>query len=192
MYLALISQRMPKLVALHSSTPRQGKSTLAKHLTDSHFFVTVSFADPVKKIMVEILKEWGVNPISAWNVYYNKDTVIPEVGKTGRYLLQTFATNWAREMVDQDIWVRTAESKISRLLADGFSVVVDDLRFLSEEKMLRRLGVKTLKVVRDSGALLYEGNHSSEGNQVPFHHIIDNNGPIENSIKQLCEVLNLN
>lgn len=86
-----------------------GKTTLANTLSKRYNLQRIAFADSVK--------------------YYVKD--IFNVEYKDRKLIQDFAEKM-RE-IDQDIWVKKVEDKIK----DKENIVIDDLRFLNEYKMLK-------------------------------------------------------
>ena len=86
-----------------------GKTTLANTLSKRYNLQRIAFADSVK--------------------YYVKD--IFNVEYKDRKLIQDFAEKM-RE-IDQDIWVKKVEDKIK----DKEDIVIDDLRFLNEYKMLK-------------------------------------------------------
>ena len=86
-----------------------GKTTLANTLSKRYNLQRIAFADSVK--------------------YYVKD--IFKVNHKDRKLIQDFAEKM-RE-IDKDIWVKKVQDKIQ----NKENIVIDDLRFLNEYKMLK-------------------------------------------------------
>ena len=122
----------PKLIALcgHKGV---GKSTYASFLAGSNGHV-FSFATPLKSMLTAVFpNEYVLN---------KKDEKIPYFDVTARYLLQTLGTEWGREMVDQNIWIKLLRVRLIDHLNDSAvtPLVVDDLRFDNEAEMIRELG----------------------------------------------------
>lgn len=97
-----------------------GKSTISKYLEETYDFKILSFASHVKEYCKEI-----------FDMKY-KD----------RKLLQDFA-NKCRE-INENVWVNLTEKEITKM--KGINIVIDDLRFPNEYKMLKRLGFIVIKL----------------------------------------------
>lgn len=143
------------LIALYSPWPECGKSSVSDLLVDSHRFLRVSFADPMRKMLVVFLMECGLSRESAlWHLTNTagKSAPIPEVpgNPTGRHLMRTIGTEWGRDCVTKQLWTEIGRQKIEAAQAgnnhDG--VVVDDLRFATEYAMLEKLGALTVNISR--------------------------------------------
>lgn len=111
---------------------RAGKDTVAKILLEMFPGATkYAFADPLKeglKVALGLTDEEVHGEL--------KDTMNELYGKTNREMLQTFGTDWGREMVNQDIWLLAATRKMPKGL-----VIVSDVRFENEAKFVRENGV---------------------------------------------------
>lgn len=141
---------------------RAGKSTISEWFQYNHpsEYVEISFAGPIKEMLgamlglcreeIDDLKDSG--------------TIIEEAGQTARTLLQTLGTEWGRNHVNPDLWIRLAESNIRRLSAESDSVVVPDLRFRNEYLALKALGFLVIWVEREIESMLTpeERAHASE------------------------------
>jgi len=112
-----------------------GKTTAADHLVAAHGFYKVKFAEPLK----EMLRTMGLTE-------RHLEGDLKEVpcdllgGKTPRHAMQTLGTEWGRDIMDPDLWVRVWYEKVQFLIEDKCKVVVDDLRFPNELKALHALG----------------------------------------------------
>lgn len=139
---------------------RAGKDTLASYLLDnlSDDWSRSSFADPLKAMLSVI----GVD------ISDDKKAVIDErYGRSPRYMMQTLGTEWARNTINKNMWVRA----FARLNA-GKCVIVPDVRFENEAELVREHGVLIHLVGRGG----IEGNHVSE-NAIAFKPgdiVIDN------------------
>jgi hypothetical protein len=108
---------------------RSGKTAVAERL-----MVTgvrrMSMAQPIRDMLVA----GGVSPEYLTE---RKEDVIPEYGVTGRHMLQTLGTQWGRNLINADIWVKLMEKKID--LVDDSVIVIDDIRFPNEVEMVYRM-----------------------------------------------------
>lgn len=110
-----------------------------------------------------------------------KEQVIPGfLSVTPRMVMQTIGLEWGREAIDLDVWVNTAKRKIETLMSQGYSVIIDDMRFLNEFLMVKEIGGTTVRLTRASAPKL-AGNHASEGalDNEEFDHYISNDGDLE-------------
>mgnify|MGYP005989299519 FL=1 len=96
-------------------------------------------------------------------------------GKTPRYVMQTLGTEWGRDLIDPDLWVRLARREIISHLERGRNVVVDDLRFDNEHKVILDLDGAVLRLEGRGGI----GKHRSE-QTLPAHIIFENTGTPDN------------
>lgn len=109
-----------------------------------------------------------------------KETAVPELGRTPRYLLQTLGTEWGRDTVKDSIWVDNLIARAQRSIANGRPVVVDDLRFPNEFDALRRCGACLVKIIRPDAEDRGSAAHISEGglNDHAFDYVIVNEGSL--------------
>jgi hypothetical protein len=93
-----------------------------------------------------------------------KEVAIPGLGcATPRFLMQTLGTEWGRNAVDPDLWVKHMRLRLGDILQIT-DVVIDDVRFENEATMIRDMGGKIIHVQGRGGI---EGSHVSE-NGVKF------------------------
>jgi len=135
-----------RLIAL-CGLAQSGKSTVAKWLEQEHGFERVRFADPLKA-MIRTLLEFspyahkldssvGITEIDRWMEGDKKEKMLRILqGKSVRYAMQTLGTEWAREIMGQDIWVDIFSARAVSLLKAGKNVVCEDLRFPNEEETI--------------------------------------------------------
>ena len=97
----------------------------------------VAFADPIYHGLSTML---GI-PEGVLRNRTEKETPIVGIGASPRQLLQTLGTEWGRQMIRDDIWLRTAFWRWEQLAAGGVSlIVVPDVRFQNEARMIRENG----------------------------------------------------
>lgn len=171
---------MAKLIGLYSSAPQSGKTTVSKEL-ERFGYVRVPFADTLKRMVSTLLTDLGYNAEEAKHYAYTyKEFVVPALGVTVRHLLQTLGTEWGRQCVSSDMWLKVWQAKVQRLTY----VVVDDVRFPNEADLIRTLGGEVWKVTRCDAevAQATHMNHASEGSLDAWPHFaryIENNGTLE-------------
>jgi hypothetical protein len=131
-----------------------GKSTAAKHLVDNCGFTLVKFAGPLKAMLRAIIPGDDVNE---WIEGSLKETVHPVLGQTPRHAMQTLGTEWGRNCMGQDFWVKLARESI---LSAGDDVVIDDVRFQNEVDLIRSLGGKVIQI--KPKVITHRPTHASE------------------------------
>lgn len=147
------------LIGIYSSTPQQGKSTVAQYLVDNHNFVRVPFASVLKAMMEPVLSSLGVN---VDELYYGDKSRVLYNGKTLRHALQTLGTEWGRKCIGEGFWAHLWRKETSEWINAGCHVVAEDMRFPNEFAAVKGLGGWTWKVTRP-GAQAPTNGHASEG-----------------------------
>jgi hypothetical protein len=150
----------PKLIGLYSPAPQSGKSTVAEYLCRKHGYQQIAFAGPLKEMTETFLICMGVPPgLSVRMVYGDlKESPIEEIGCTPRHLMQTLGTEWGRNCVHTELWVKVA---LARAAAAQRPVVIDDMRFPNEMEAVRAAGGVCLQIVRPG--VERKTSHPSEG-----------------------------
>lgn len=113
-----------------------GKTTAACYLVGYHpGWNRCSFADPLRSM----LRALGLKPE---DFTHDKKEHPHQLlcGKSPRQALQTLGTEWGRQTIGDDIWIRAATHQILNHIENGGRVVMDDVRFDNEAGMIRALG----------------------------------------------------
>ena len=164
---------LPRLIGLYSPAPGCGKTTAANLFIEHQ---RVSFAAPLKRAVWRLLDDLGLSGFHF--AYEDKEAIIPEIGVSARHMMQTLGTEWGRACIHPDFWVMIARAETQRIMADGRSVVIDDVRFSNEAAMIRELGGELWRIERPG--ISYNGDHSSEGGleDITPDQVIVNDGTI--------------
>ena len=140
-----------------------GKSTLAHDLADSTGGKVLSFADPLREMIGKIVNKDYLTSEMIDGIRA-KDVEIPWLGHpektTGRKLLQYLGTEFGRDLIDPEIWVKVAKQRAEEYGLDRH-IFFDDLRFDNEAEMIRSLGGLVVMVKRD-GFTPTADSHASE------------------------------
>jgi len=167
----------PILVAF-TGLAQAGKTTAAQAFL-SLGYDRMSFADPIKA-MIRCL-----TPVT------DKLARPPELcGKSIREVYQSLGTDWARNMVGGDIWIRAGRQRIDTLMGDVQSgvirgVVIDDIRFDNEAELIREMGGVVIEITRPDSVQM---DHASEAGV--SRHLIDHSFSNHTDIDSLkCQVL---
>lgn len=125
-----------------------GKDTVAEIIAGSgNGFVKRSFATPLKNM----LKALGLNDEQLDGDL--KEVVDERFGHTPRYMMQTLGTEWARNTIDPEIWVKAVFYTLESY------VVLSDVRFDNEAEMVRDKGLLIHMVGRNK---IIPDTHGSE------------------------------
>jgi len=172
----------PQVIALYSSAPGAGKSTVARHLCDKHSYTRLSFADSLKRVAETFLIELGYDHSCIYSLLHGslKEVTLPEIGTTPRKLMRTLGTEWGRQCVHPDVWGTIADKHISRTLSEGRNVVVDDLRFPNEYNLLVNKYNATIWHITRDNPHPENSTHASDGalEDRSFTGYINNNSTI--------------
>lgn len=144
---------------------RAGKDTLADYLLNNlgDNWGRSSFANPMKAM----LKVIGVDCSDD-----AKDKMDDYFDVTPRRMMQTLGTEWGRDLIDKDFWV-----KVFARVNAGKSLIVPDVRFENEAELVRTNGI----LIHLTGRGGINSGHKSE-NPVGFKArdiVIDNSRDLE-------------
>lgn len=156
-----------------------GKNTVAEFLTE---FTQLAFADPLYECVSTIT---GL-PVDRLKDRDVKETVIPWLGKSPRQMLQSMGTEWGRDAIHPEIWIRIAMDRASR----HTNVVVTDVRFDNEAQAIVDAGGEVWRVARPGWRCLADdaASHPSEAGVSDrlIARIIDNSGSLDDLRAQLA------
>lgn len=139
----MTNHQNPLLIGL-AGPARSGKDTVAGYLASRHGFTRMAFADLLKRMLLafELGPEYTDGP--------GKEAIIPWLGCSYRRLCQTLGTEWGRDLISEDLWVKLLDRQIDRLerghaLAMDSRphyprIVISDVRFPSEAEWVRDRG----------------------------------------------------
>jgi hypothetical protein len=154
-----------KLIAL-GAYKGTGKSTVARTLVHLHKFIKFSFADPLYDM---VLAGFGIDGRTMTTE--EKETTIEWLGVSLRYILQTLGTEWGRNTICQDVWLRIMSRKILAAQKAGQDVVIDDVRFENEVQLVQSFEGTVFALYRE-GVSPGTDEHTSESGIQHFRKVI--------------------
>ncbi|MFJ9616699.1 deoxynucleotide monophosphate kinase family protein [Streptomyces noursei] len=141
---------------------RAGKDTVAARLVEPHGYTRIAFADPIKRMALDIdpimvaNHDWGPSVkrlsgvVEFWGWERAKDQY-PGVRRILQHIGQT-----VRDL-DPEFWIRVALRELDSVSGP---VVVTDVRYPNEAEALRARGFRLVRVIRPGQDLT--NSHASE------------------------------
>lgn len=172
----------PLLIGL-TGRARSGKSTAAEHLVGTYLLEHYAFADPLRDGLMAI---FNLDPTDFEGD--RKEQPLAWLGRSPRQLMQSMGTEWARNTVHPDVWVKLGEQNLdymNKALGAVLGFVISDVRFENEAELIRRRGGTVIHISRlDAQAV---NPHISEAGVAVSQAdlILRNNGTVDEFLHSL-------
>lgn len=155
-----------------------GKSTVAAYLEEQFAFAQIALADPIVDMIGALFAAAGVD--GAWMVERALKEQPTTLGVSYRRLAQTLGTDWGRQIVAPDLWLRVAAARLASPALQHEHVVVSDVRFPNEAAWLTARGGVLVRVLRLEPDLPAVQPHVSEQHwlALPATHELLNYGSV--------------
>ena len=165
-----------------------GKSTLAASLSLRSGYLRASFAGPLKQMLRTLLETQSVDSEIIERMLYGD---LKEVktdylgGATPRWAMQTLGTEW-RDLISRELW---STIWFNAVQATTRNIVVDDMRFIHEAKVVRQRGPSLIIALTRHG--FGPGEHQSEREylDIPCDVEISNNGSVDELFARVADRL---
>ncbi|MBF6030808.1 deoxynucleotide monophosphate kinase [Pseudomonas sp. P115] len=175
----------PILIGL-TGRARSGKTTAAEHLVRTYLLEHYAFADPLRDGLMAI---FNLDPSDFEGD--RKEQPLAWLDRSPRQLMQSMGTEWARNTVHPDVWVKLAQQNLdymTKALGAVLGFVVSDVRFENEADLIRRRGGTIVHISRADAQVV--NPHVSEagvaGNKDDL--LMFNNGTVEEFLRSLDEI----
>ena len=100
----------------------------------------MAFADPMRAMLEALFAHTGT-PRRYMQHRLCKEAVIPQLGVSYRRLAQTLGTEWGRQCLGEDFWIRIATARLARLQELRWeAIAITDVRTAAEAAWVRRQG----------------------------------------------------
>jgi len=164
-----------------------GKDTAALVLTQQGYQIA-KFAGALKAMIAGYLDYIGLTEDAIRVII--EDYRVKEVesdyfcGRSPRHAMQTLGTEWGRDLMAQDIWVRACMLRCKSL----DKAVITDVRFPNEVAAVKEAGGSVIRIVRNASRV---DNHASENfiDSLAVDHEISNNGTITELHQKLLVIV---
>lgn len=175
----------PLLIGL-AAPARSGKSTAAEYLAGTYLLEHYAFADPLRDGLMAI---FNLDPSDFEGD--RKEQQLTWLGRSPRELMQSMGTEWARNTVHPDVWVKLAEQNLdymTKALGAVIGFVVSDVRFENEAALIRQRGGTLIHISRDNAQVV--NPHISEAGVIVHQDdlILRNIGTLEQFLSSVDEV----
>lgn len=170
-----------------------GKTTVADFLVNEYGFTEITFKQPIIDALLNIFPDltpehFSDRSLKETPLAWATTSPLAWMEKSPRDLAKSLGTEWGRDMVHPDLWVKHAEDSYRKIVEckleceDGYGkdVVFSDLRFDNEYDMIKRNGGVVIGVVRNS--IKVDANllaHKSEQYAFDVDYTIDNSYSLE-------------
>jgi hypothetical protein len=139
-----------------------GKTTIADHLVDNYGYIKIAFADGLKIMLIQA------------GLCTHEECYVEKTERS-RELMQKVGTEVFRKQIHPDFWAQRTAKNVHELMAAGKSVVVHDIRFPNEAKLVSAylgggLLVKLERINADGSP--YRGAHA-EANEHESERLVD-------------------
>lgn len=157
-----------------------GKDTAAYHLVLAHGFRQIALADPIRDGLRAML---GLSSDELLDRSI-KETAIDWLGVSPRHLMQTLGTEWGRNNVARDVWLRVATRRLEAIAnsrqGTPARIVVSDIRFDDEADWIRSHGGRVIHIRRPMACSQHDQHASEAGVTIGLgDHIVRNISTIE-------------
>jgi hypothetical protein len=123
-----------------------GKTTLAELLVQKNGFEKMHMGQPIKDMLIAL--GLSQEQVAGTPEERNRPSKLLG-GRSPRYAMQSLGTNWGREMIDPNIWASAVEIRLRAALATSSNrIVIDDLRFPNDWRVVTALGGVIVRVTR--------------------------------------------
>lgn len=115
-----------------------GKDTVADMLVIYHRpAIKLAFSDPLKEACSAIFG-WHKQAMEDRTL---KEEVDPQFGVSPRYAMQTLGTEWGRQTVTEDLWLKVMQKRLAKARREQHRmVVIPGVRFPNEVELVHSFG----------------------------------------------------
>lgn len=165
-----------------------GKDTVSSIICNQLSIQSYGFADPIYDMLKSGL---GIDGKSKNRELKNSpiNWLSSERDVSLRYLLETLGTEWGRNSVCSDLWLRIAEKRFHETES---GLVIRDVRFTNEVDLIDKLGGVIIHIIR-SNHFNQEANLNHSSNQPlcvrDFDYVIYNDGDLDILKNRVIECL---
>lgn len=164
---------------------QSGKTTVANMLLERYGYGHVSFAEPIRQFISSLT---GISREDLEKAEF-KEAVVPWIGRSPRFMMQTLGTEWGRDTILADFWIKRAMREVNDLSWGRIPAVISDVRFDNEAKVIREAGGYVIHLSRPDALVV--ASHPSEAGVTrhPTDFTIVNDGTLEDLSRNVDDLL---
>ena len=140
------------IIGLHGEAG-SGKDFAADYLCSKSWYDKTSFAKPI----YDMINCLGFDASSSMD-REEKESSDNFLGVSLRRMLQTLGTEWGRDLINKDIWIKVAEHNISEFS----NVIITDVRFDNEAEMVIKKNGIVINIISPNNPNSTKQKHVSE------------------------------
>jgi hypothetical protein len=167
---------LPKIIGL-CGRKRVGKGTMAEILSARFGYGQISFAQPMRWMLD------GVHSciphlfdVDVWSDEFKEETHPVFLGRTGRHILETLGTEWGRNQIGDNLWTHIAMLRAEEAIADGYRIVISDVRFPNEIEAIHKANGLVYYISRpghDEGEATHVSDEAHKSRELCDYEIIN-------------------
>lgn len=172
-----------------SGKARSGKNTVASIILDRVPGKLIGFADPIRKFVGHDLCGFDYETTLEAQKEVPQDVL---AGRTPRYAMQTLGTEWGRNTISNDLWIKACLKLAAKLVVGGESAIIGDVRFENEAQAIRDIGGVVIHVRRPGAPAVDNATHASEAGIsicTTGDILIENDGSLEELYEKVWKAL---
>jgi hypothetical protein len=150
-----------------------------------------SFADTMRKMVDRLLIDLGYDgdQINLIKAQRKEEPLQRTLGASYRQLMRTLGTEWGRDCIHPEIWVHVMMERLNTARRLGRSlIVIDDLRFENEYRMIQVLDGQCWRVERPGVSDADTSGHRSDGGLEhvdDWDRVVSNTGSLEDLEREI-------
>jgi hypothetical protein len=168
--LAHARQMRPRLIGFCGQAGA-GKTYAANYLAEAYGYSRVRFAAPLKAMM----RALGLSEDEVDGPLKEQPCGLLD-GKTPRHAMQTLGTEWGRELIGSELWIRAWGRAAAQFLDRGLPIVVDDVRFANEAAAIWSRHGMLVRIDRPGSGSASGAAHASENQALHYDASVHNAG----------------
>src|SRR5262249_32642803 len=134
------SRMRPRIIAISANARFSGKGTMADVLVREYGYKKFLFSFGLKASFGALCMAYGIPGDMVPRIIDGdlKETPLPELaGLTYRTYCEGVGTDWGRNMIDYDLWVKMSRGTLQRWIEKGYYIVAEDIRFPNEANLAK-------------------------------------------------------
>lgn len=155
----MLKSDLPSIIGINGLI-NSGKDTTASLILEKFpdRYKTYAFAEPLKEAIV-ILFGFTRQQLEDRVL---KEQIDPFWGFSPRNVIQLLGTEYGRNMIRKDVWIKRAQQEFEKNLKNGYGTIITDVRFNNEAEWIRSINGSLIISVINPYSPINSSSHESE------------------------------